>query len=336
MVLTAFAAVERMIFEHDPWGAGVRTRKKLKRAGEIATVEMLVLAARAVPRRLGSAVFAGIGSLAGRLFERDRARAVENLAVAFPDVPAPIRAALARASFKALGRNVFEALRLSAMSPEQIRARVERVEGMEHFVDAHRAGKGVIVITGHIGCWELMPAYFVSIGYPVSVIARRMKSERLNAKLVAMRASTGVATLDRDDNPRRMLEPLRRGETLGVLIDQHTSVAGMYVPFFDRPAYTPTAVAKMALASGAAIVPMGIYLARDGRHIVRVLPAIAVDAMRRKTPDKDTAVRAITAECSLAVEQLIRLDPTQWVWFHHRWREPKRDEAGQVAYAAEG
>jgi len=192
------------------------------------------------------------------------------------------------------------------------------------------------VITGHIGCWELMPAYFVNIGYPVSVVARRMKSEWLNAKLVAMRAAVGVTTLDRDDNPRRMFEPLRRGEILGVLIDQHTNVAGVYVPFFDRPAFTPTAVAKIALASGAAVVPMANYRGRDGRYVIRVLPAIPVPTLAQRGRSKDDAVTAITAECSLAVEQMIRLDPTQWVWFHHRWREPKPAETAQVAYAAEG
>ena len=336
MVLTAFRAVERMDSEHDPWGAEVRTRKKLKRAGEVALVETLFGLARLVPRRMGSAAFASLGSLAGRAFERDRRRAVDNLAVAFPEAPAPVREALARASFRALGRNIFEALRLTGMSQAQVRERVERVDGMEHFLDAHNAGQGVIVITGHIGCWELLPAYFVNIGYTVSVVARRMKSERLNAKLVAMRASVGVTSLDRDENPRRMIEPLRRGEILGVLIDQHTSVAGTYVPFFDRPAFTPTAVAKIALASRAAIVPMGIYRARDGRHVVRVAPAIQVDAIASRSSNKDAAVHAITSECSLAVERLIRLDPTQWVWFHHRWREPKREEGTQVAYAVEG
>ena len=322
--------------EHDPWGAEVRTRKKVKRAGEVAAVETLFGFARLMPRRLGSAIFAVLGSLAARGFERDRRRAVENLAVAFPHAPAPVRSALARASFKALGRNIFEALRLAGMSPEKVQERVERVDGMEHFVAAHNAGKGIVVVTGHIGCWELMPAYFVSIGYRVWVVARRMKSERLNAKLAAMRASVGVKSIDRDENPRRMLELLRRGEILGILIDQHTSVAGMYVPFFDRPAFTPTAVAKIALASGAAVVPMAIYLAHGGRHVVRVLPAIPVDALAGAASNKDAAVRAITTECSLAVERLIRLDPAQWVWFHHRWREPKRDEGAQVAYAAEG
>ncbi len=334
MVLIALTAVERKDFEHDPRGAAVRTRKKLKRAGEIAAVETLVAVARAMPRRVGSAVFAGIGALAARAFERDRRRAVENLAVAFPEAPAPIRDALARASFKALGRNVYEALRLFGMSSPAIRDRVERVDGMEHFLAAHNAGKGVIVITGHIGCWELLPAYFVSLGYRLSVVARRMKSERLNAKLAAMRASVGVTSIDRDENPRRMFEPLRRGEILGVLIDQHTSVAGMFVPFFDRPAFTPTAHAKRALATRAAIVPMGIYLARGGRHLVRVAPAIPIDATLRESPNKDTAVRAITTECSLAIERLIRLDPAQWVWFHHRWREAEADQGAQVAYAA--
>jgi KDO2-lipid IV(A) lauroyltransferase len=325
--------VKRKESGHDPWGAGVRTRKKLKRVAEVAAVEALAAGARSLPRRLGMEAFAALGVMAARVFARDRRRAAENLAVAFPDAPAPIRTALARASFRALGRNVFEALRLAGTSADGIRARVERVEGMEHFLDAHRAGKGVVVITGHIGCWELLPAYFVNVGYPVTVVARRMKSERLNAKLVGMRASVGVATIDRDDNPRRMFEPLRRGEILGVLIDQHTSVAGVYVPFFDRPAFTPTAVAKIALASGAAIVPMGIFLARGGRHVVHVSPAITIGAASAR--DRAAAVRALTAECSLAVERLIRLDPTQWVWFHHRWREPRRDENAPVTYAAE-
>lgn len=314
----------------------MRTRKKIKRAGEAALVNALVRVARALPERAGSAVFARLGSLAGRVFERDRRRAEENLAVAFPDAPAPIRAALARASFRALGRNAFEALRLGGSTPERIRSRVERVEGIEFLDEAAKAGKGVVAITGHIGCWELLPAYFASIGRTSSVVARRMRSERLDAKLSAMRASVGVATLDRDENPRRMLECLRRGEALGVLIDQHTSVAGIYVPFFDRPAFTTTAVAKMALASGAAIVPMAIHIAKSGRHVIRVLPAIPVDALRRDAADKDAAVRAITTECSRAVEQLIRLDPAQWVWFHRRWREPKADEGAQVVYAAEG
>jgi KDO2-lipid IV(A) lauroyltransferase len=236
--------------------------------------------------------------------------------------------------FRTLGRNAYEFLRLKDAPRDTLLERVERIEGMENFLAAHRAGRGVIVITGHIGCWEIMPAHFVARGFPVTVIARRMKVDRLNGRLVDLRKSFGVATIDRDDNPRRMFEPLRRGEILGVLIDQHTRVAGMWVPFFGRPAHTPTAVAKIALATGAPIVPMAAFLGRNGRHVIHVLPAIAVPHSGRD--GRERAVREITAACSLAVESLIRIDPKQWVWFHHRWRGDGREKDGaEAAYAAE-
>jgi len=312
----------------------VRTRKKIKRAAEVAVVQGLTLGARLTPRRAGQAMFAGVGSLAARLFQKDRRRAEDNLGIAFPDAPAPFRRALATAMFKTLGRNVYEFLRLEGASQRTLLDRVERVEGMENFLAAHGKGRGVIVITGHIGCWEIMPANFVARGYSVSVIARRMKVARLNDRLVGIRKSFGVATIDRDDNPRRMFEPLKRGEILGVLIDQHTRVAGMWVPFFGRPAYTPTAVAKMALASGAAILPMGVFIGRNGRHVIHVLPEIPAGNPDRA--GRERAVREITEACSLAVERLIRIDPKQWVWFHHRWRgQETGDDGVEAAYAAE-
>jgi KDO2-lipid IV(A) lauroyltransferase len=288
--------------------------------------------ARLWPRRAGLALFAGLGTLAERCFAKDRRRAIENLGIAFPAAPGPIRGALASAMFKALGRNTYEFLRLGGSSQRRLQSLVERVDGMEHFLEAHRRGKGVIVITGHIGCWELLPAYFVSLGYAVSVVARRMKVRRLNERLVGVRRSVGVTTFDRDDPPRPMLAVLHRGEILGVLIDQHTRVAGMWVPFFGHPAYTPTAVAKLALATGASIVPMGIFMGPRGRHVVRVQPAIRTD----RAGSREEIVGSITAACSLAVEELVRMDPKQWVWFHHRWREPATEGRAEAAYAAGG
>ncbi len=300
---------------------------------EVLAVNALIGIARATPRRVGLAMFAATGLLAARCFPRDRRRAVDNLGLAFLDAPAPIRQALASATFKAFGRNVYEFLRLDGASKERVVARVERVEGLEHLTGAVRRGKGVLVITGHIGCWELVPAYFAATGYAVTVVGRRMRVERLNRRLVDIRRRLGVQTLDRDDNPRPMIEILRRGDPIGVLIDQHTSVAGVWVPFFGRPAYTPTAVAKLALATGAAIVPMAIFMNARGRHVIHVQPEI--DVARLGDGDRETTVRAITAACSLALERLIRIDPKQWVWFHERWREPKPEGRAEVAYAAQ-
>lgn len=309
----------------------MRTSKRIKRAGEVALIGSLSAVARTLPGHAGRRLFAGLGALAGRVAVEDNRRAVENLGVAFPGAPLPVRRAMAAAMFKQLGRNAYEFLRLEGASRERVIARVSRVEGMENYLAAHGRGRGVIVVTGHIGCWELLPAYFVAIGYTITVVGRRMSIARLNRRLVNVRRGLGVTSLDRDDNPRPVFDVLARGETLGVLIDQHTRVAGTWVPFFGRPAHTPTAVAKLALATGAAIVPMGIFLERDGRHVVRVGPEIKAG----DTGSRETDVRAITAAASLAVEDLIRLDPAQWVWFHRRWRELESRKRAE-AYAAEG
>ena len=295
----------------------MRSRKKIKHALGYGAVAVLGWVARGTPRAMGHRVFSGLGGLAGRILERDRRRANDNLAIAFPEAAPMVRDAMVRAMFRALGRNVYEFLRIEGASARALAERIDHIEGLEHLDGACRAGRGVIVITGHIGCWELMPAYFASRGYRVTAVARRVRAERLNERLVAVRRSVGVVSLDRDASPREAIAVLQRGEILGVLIDQHTRVSGVYVPFFNRPALTPTAVAKLALMTGAKIVPMGIFLNHRGKHVVHALPEIEPPPAQ----SREAAVRAVTAACSLAVERLIRIDPKQWVWFHQRWRE---------------
>jgi KDO2-lipid IV(A) lauroyltransferase len=308
----------------------LRANKKLKRLGEYGLVQIFFLLAR-LPRRMGQALFAALGGIAYRVLRKDQERAIDNLAIAFPETNEMVRRAMVKAMFRGLGRNLYEFLSMRRTRPEALGERIERVEGRERIAETFGLGRGMIVVTGHIGCWELMSSYFAATdGYPVSAVARRMKGGRLNDILVSIRGSFGVKTLDRENNPRDMLGVLHRGEVLGVLIDQHTAVAGAYVPFFGRPAHTPTAVAKIAILTGAPILPMAIYLARSGKHVIHVLPPIMPP---RRPADREAAIVELTKDCSLAVENLIRIDPKQWVWFHHRWREP---DTGDVVYAAEG
>jgi len=290
----------------------------------------LVHVARLIPRRSGQKIFSALGGLADRVFKKDRERAVDNMAIAFPESNYSVRRAMTRAMFKNIGRNVFDFINLEGASADTLADLVEEVRGMHHFETAKQTGKGIIVITGHIGCFEIMPAYFVSIGHPVTVVARRMRDSRLNDRLVAVRASVGVKTIDRDASAREMIRVLKKGEILGVLIDQHTNVAGVYVPFFDKPAFTPTGVAKLSCLTGASILPMAVFLNRKGKHTIHVLPPIEPP---REIADKAGTIEALTAEYSLAVERLIRVDPKQWAWFHHRWREPGRTNADYAANA---
>lgn len=119
-----------------------------------------------------------------------------------------------------------------------------------------------------------------------------------------------------------MLRILHNDEVLAVLIDQHTRVDGIYVPFFSRPAHTPTGVARMAHATGVPILPMAIFMTAPGKHEIRILPIIESN----RDADRDTEVERLTRECSKSIEELIRFDPKQWVWFHKRWRDEEKSE----------
>jgi KDO2-lipid IV(A) lauroyltransferase len=294
----------------------VKKRKKFKRNLEVLAFSGIWHLARVLPRRTGLAVFSVIGSAAGGLFRGDRERARRNLALAFPEMPRSVRDALAAAMFKTLGRNFFEFLRLEGTSSKRLLGLVQKVDGEEHLDEAMARGKGLIVITGHIGCFELLAGYFASRGYRFSVVGRELWEHRLNARLMRIRESLGYKTIDRDSGGKEIIRALRDRQSVAMLIDQHTRVSGIYVPFFDRPAHTPVGVAKLAVATGAPVLPMAIYMRRNGRHEIRILPAIdPPDAAGR-----DDKILEITEKCSKALEELIRYDPKQWVWFHDRWR----------------
>lgn len=261
---------------------------------------------------------------AGHLLRSDRRRAIANLGIAFPDMPLSFRKAMADAMFRSLGRNAFEFLNLEGSSRERVMDLVEKVEGQRYLDETRSQGRGLIVITGHIGCWELLAAYFAQRGYPVNVVGRELYERRLNRELVRIRESVGYRTIDRDRGGREMIRVLRRGEILAVLIDQHTRVDGIYVPFFNQPAHTPTGAVRLAQTTGAPILPMAIYLTDSGRHVIRILPPIDTNT----TGEREEEVARLTTLCSLAIEELIRFDPKQWVWFHKRWRMPEGVEAG--------
>ncbi|MBN1503626.1 MAG: lysophospholipid acyltransferase family protein, partial [Candidatus Eisenbacteria bacterium] len=183
-------------------------------------------------------------------------------------------------------------------------------------------------VTGHIGSWEMLAAYFSMRGYPLSVLARPLRDERLEKLLDSQRRAKGMRPISRIANARPAYEALKEGGILGVLIDQDTPVTGVFCDFFGRPAFTPAGPAYLAMRTGAAVVPMGISMQRDGTHLVRILKP--VDASVRDGDDKDRRALEITRECTGALERLIRFEPTQWVWMHERWKtSPAADNPDQ-------
>lgn len=261
-----------------------------------------------------------LGSLGWHLAGRDRRRALDHLALAFPELAPARRAALGRACFRHLGTTLAECLHLLRRGPQEVGAHVA-VEGWEEVERQRAAGRPVLILTGHCGNWELLAAAINLRGLGMAVVARPLDDPGLQAMLAGLRARFGTPTIARGSEgaARQLLTALRAGGALGMLIDQDTKVDGVWVPFLGRPAFTPVGAAKIALRQGAAVVPAFIERLPAGGHRAVFHPVL----------DLPGDPEAATARMSRTIEEQIRRVPEQWVWMHRRWRrQPQREEAG--------
>jgi KDO2-lipid IV(A) lauroyltransferase len=271
--------------------------------------------------RLPESAAYGLGERAGRLAfrldRRHRTITVENLARAFPEEYSPTEIVrLACAVFESLGRTAVDVARSDRLLLGR-NADAVRFERLDRLVEARRRGKGVLVITAHLGPWELLPLIAALRYEPIHVVARPLDNPRLDDLLTALRERGGNRVIRKRDAIQAILQVLRRGETVGILIDQHiTEKEGAVVPFFGRPASTAFAPALIAMRSGAAVLPVAIV--REGRGRFRVL--IADEVPVRKSGDLKADLVENTARFTAAIEAFIRMHPDQWFWVHRRWK----------------
>jgi KDO2-lipid IV(A) lauroyltransferase len=312
---------------------GMPASKKMKHGGFYLLARFLIVLSRILPRRLVLIIFGFLGCaifvLAGGL----RRRALDNLRVAYGDsISSRELNRLALRSFVELARNAAEAARLSGLSKRDIDRHVS-VRGIEYVDRALAAGRGLIAVTGHLGNWELIPVYFALRGIPVNVVARRLNDSRLDRLVVAYREKHGVRNIDRDSGARAALRCLRRGEALGVLIDQDTRVDSVFVDFLGRPASTPSGPASLAMRTGAPVVPVATHRDRRGKHIIEIGEPIELIT----GGSGGEALRENTERLSKAVERFILRHPAQWVWIHERWKtEPPGGTTAVSTGAAQG
>lgn len=295
----------------------MKARQRLIRAAVVWGVGAVGAIAWLTPWRVGSAIGAGLGALAWRFLASARANALENLSVAFPSLSERDRVRIGRASLINLGRGAMEWLMVSRRRNDAIQ-RWCVVEDDAPIRRALDGGRGVVFVTAHSGNWELLGALVVAQGFATTVVATPVYDPRLDALLVAARAARGVETISRGSASaaRQLLSALRRNAVLGLLIDQDTDVDGAFVPFFGRPAYTPTGAAALALRTGASAV-CG-FLVREGGCRHRMVVQGPITLVRSGNHERD--VLENTARFTALIEQHIRSHPEQWVWFHRRWK----------------
>ena len=297
---------------------------------------LVVRALIAVVRVTPAVIVRAAGTLLGLAFYTldgaHRRIAQRNLATAFPSRSEKERRAIARAAFTHFGRLLFELLQFSTLPPQEMLARVE-FEGEERARLAYAQGKGVLFVTGHFGFWELHAMAHALRLEPIGVLARALDNPRLNELLEQIRARTGNSVIYRRGTIRRVMRTLQSGHGVAVLIDQHImSRDAIYVDFFERPAATTSAVAALALRTGAPVVP--VFALPLGRGRYRFIYEHHVEAPRSDSPD---AVREFTQRCTDVLEMYVRRHPELWLWMHRRWRDdvPEGEKAAGMFPSAD-
>jgi len=279
-----------------------------------------------MPMRTVRAFGAALGGLAYAIDSGHRRIALDNLAAAFPARSESERRAIARVMFAHFGSLLFELLKFGTYTPEQMVAAVD-VDGLEHARQAYDQNRGVLFFTGHFGYWEIHALAQPLISHPISVLARPLDNPYLHAMLERIRTRTGNSVIYRQGAVRKVLRELAANHGVALLIDQHLHTPdAVYVDFFRRPAATTSALAALALRTGAPVVPVFALPSPGGRY--RLVYEHHVDPPLADTPD---AVREFTQRCTDILEMYVRRHPELWLWMHRRWRErghgsEKRDE----------
>ena len=258
---------------------------------------------------------ARLGRLAYALDARHRRVALENLAAAFPGRSANERAAIARGVFEHFGSVILELLKVATMTPADLLALCE-AEGDEHVWKALEPQKGVLCFTGHFGYWEVQAIASAARFTPFSVLARRLDNPYLHDMLERIRTMTGNQVIYRQGAVRKILRELAMNRGVAMLIDQHLQRDAILVDFFNRPAATTSALAVLALRTGATVLPVFALPIAGGRY--RLIYERAVPPPREDSPD---AIREFTQRCTDVLEMYVRKHPELWLWMHRRWRD---------------
>ncbi len=261
-----------------------------------------------------------MGALTGLMFYtidwRHRRVALTNLAQCFPTRSEPERRRIARGVFAHFGRLLFEILKFSTLTHEQMLQRVE-FEGEDRARSAYAQGRGVLFFTGHFGYWELHALVHGLRLRPIGVLARALDNPGLNRLLEDVRSRTGNSVIYRQGAVRRVLKTLAAGEGVALLIDQHMhSPDAIWVDFFERPAATTSTLAALALRTRAPVVPVFAVPVDGGRYRM-----IYEHPVEPPTSGDADAIREFTQRCTDVLEMYVRRRPDLWLWMHRRWRD---------------
>lgn len=276
-----------------------------------------------IPRNTAEKLSRWFGKTWFVLDRRHRNVAINNLTYVFgyEKSPTEIRQ-MARRVFANLVRILFEIGWAYRSSPREV-VRHIRFDGLIHLHQAYRKGRGVMVLTGHLGNWELLSDAAGMLGYPINVIYRPLDFKPLDRFFEHLRGRSGARLFSKARAMRKVLRSLQNNELVGILLDQNSvRRAGVFVDFFGKSACTNKGLALIAQKTRSPVVP--IFLVReDDKYRMVMGPEIPLVL----TGDKNRDTAENTRQFNRVLESMIRRYPEQWFWVHRRWKTRPLNEA---------
>lgn len=288
---------------------------------------------RAMPRDAARDAGAFLGKLVGRFAPKLSRTGDRNLQIAFPQMQPSDRRALLGRTFRNLGWQMAEFCQMSAYSAGFVTREVMRYDGLHHYSAAKARGKGVLVLTGHLGAWELSSFVHSLLGEPMGMVIRRLDNPLVDRFVNDIRCLHGNRVLHKDDFARGLITAMHHGEAVGILMDTNmTPPQGVFVPFFGVPACTGSGLARIARRTGAAVLPgFLLWSEEENRYILRFGEELELTI----TDDAEADALANTTLFSQITEQCIRQYPDQWLWLHRRWKTRPPGEPSLYARQSE-
>lgn len=253
---------------------------------------------------------------------RLRRVAMRNLELAYPENTPAERKAVVNEVFRSIARLLYAFARFPWINSGNISQWI-RYEGLEHFLEAKKRGRGVLFATAHLGNWELSAFSHGLMTEPMNVVIRPLDNPSIDRLVEHRRQLSGNRLIEKWDAARAILRALQNNEAVGILIDQNTSLQeGAFVNFFGTPACANLGLAKIAHRTGATVIPgFALWLETEQRYVLRFYPPVEITGDAVKDTERLHAV----------LEKVIREFPGQWLWIHRRWktRPPGQDRLYQ-------
>ena len=288
---------------------------------EYAFAKAILVFLGILPRKaavmFGYMVAAAVYPFLGKL----RRVGLRSIELAYPEMNEARRKALLKGSFRSLGRTLGIVGSFAKVTPENISDMIEldlKPEFATEFARIREEKRGILILTGHIGNWELFALAYSMFFEPANLLSRKMDNPKIDAMVESLRSSFGNRQIDKINSAGPILRILNKGEAVGILADVNTHPKeGVFVPFYGIEACTTTGVAMLAQRANAVIVPLfAVWDEEKGKYSM-INEKIIEPA---NTGDRKADILTTTADFTAALERVIRKYPDQWIWIHRRWK----------------